>query len=238
MCRHEKVALRCCRRNVVPFNLFNIRGFANRRVVRLIETGEDSVIDDVVKLVKTGLKHFIPDFDHGQLLLQGLQQFRLSLEERSQSSHGARLDMLAHLIRPDFIRATVSRARTGVLLFGVADVSLVYVQIVPSWDSLPALFAYHARIWTILIFMLEPLSSAEFDHGPAITFNVRGMYALVGYIVLSLDQLPAFSIRTSQSLMFAFFRGMALNTCSCDYLFAIVIRTTYSDLIAHVDNQS
>ncbi len=64
------------------------------------------------------------------------------------------------------------------------------------------------------------------------------MYALVGYIVLSLDQLPAFSIRTSQSLMFAFFRGMALNTCSCDYLFAIVIRTTYSDLIAHVDNQS
>jgi hypothetical protein len=80
--------------------------------------------------------------------------------------------MLANLVRLDFIRATVSSTRTSVLLLGVADVSLGYVQVVPSWNSLPALFAYHARIWTILIFMPEPLSSAEFDHGPAITFNV------------------------------------------------------------------
>ena len=86
--------------------------------------------------------------------------------------------------------------------------------------------------------MLEPFSTTELNDGTAITFDVRAVDALVWHEVLPLDPFAAVGIRTVHPPLWAVFARMLFNAASGNQFIAVLIGTSYFEVVAHVHNQS
>ena len=78
--------------------------------------------------------------------------------------------------------------------------SIAASEVVFDRDAFIAEVAFDACGWTVLIFVLEPFASAEFDDSAAVAFDVRGVDALSWNEILPLDKSAARGLGACRSM--------------------------------------
>jgi hypothetical protein len=137
------------------------------------EIGKNAVIDHEVDLVQTCLKDFVAYFGEVELFIKRLQELGLLFQGWSESRKRTCLgvDFEIGIIQVVCTTILSSRTLSSSFLYS-ADVGVASGQVVFNRDSLITNITLYTRRGTVFVLVFQPFTTAKFDDGTTVTFNV------------------------------------------------------------------